>query len=127
MMCVKAWVDMVSVDKVSGDAVSVDTVSVWGTGVFLVHRAGRFCRMSLSIAAQVVWMRSVRDLDRVWWSRNVVVVDGMIGAAGFVLPWEVICCYIFDEEGGDGGDEIGGWQRREWKGGMIERDGKGYS
>ena len=49
----------------------------------------------------------------------------MIGAAGFVLPCEVICCYIFDEVGGDGGDEIGGWQREEWEGGRIERDGTG--
>ena len=44
MMCVKAWVV---------DMVSVDVVSVWGN-VLLVHRAGRFCRISLSIAAQVV-------------------------------------------------------------------------
>ena len=63
MMCVKACVvNMVSVDNVS----SVDAVSVWGTGVFLVHRAGRFCRISLSIAAQVVWTRSVLELERVW-------------------------------------------------------------
>ena len=50
MMCVKAWV----VDIVSVDNVSVDAVSVWGTVVLLVHRAGRFCRISLSMAAQVV-------------------------------------------------------------------------
>ena len=51
----------------------------------------------------------------------------MIGAAGFVLQWEVIFCYIIDEVGGDGGDEIGGWQREEWEGGMIERSGTGDS
>ena len=79
MRCVKAWV----VNMVSADKVSVDAVSVWGP-VLLVHRAGRFCRMSLSIAAQVVWTRSVIELERVCRSRTVVVVDGMIGAAGFV-------------------------------------------
>ena len=49
MMCVKAWV----VDMVSVDNMSVDAVSVWGP-VLLVHKAGRFCRISLSMAAQVV-------------------------------------------------------------------------
>ena len=49
MMCVKACV----VNIVSMDNVSVDAVSVWGP-VLLVHRTGRFCRISLSIAAQVV-------------------------------------------------------------------------
>ena len=97
MMCVKACVvDNVSVDNVS----SVDAASVWGPGKLLVHRAGRFCRMSLSIAVQVVWTRSVRDLERVWWSLTVVIEEEMIGAAGFVLPWEVIFCYILDEVGG---------------------------
>jgi len=43
-----------------------------------------------------------------WWSLTVVVEEDMIGEAGFVLPWEVICCYIFDEVGGGWGDEIGG-------------------
>ena len=59
MRCVKAWVAaMVSVDKVSVDAVSVWCPGV-PPGVFLVHRAGRFCLMSRSMAAQVVWTRSV--------------------------------------------------------------------
>ena len=66
-------------------------------------------------------------MERMWWSLTVVVEEDMIGEAGFVLPWEVICCYIFDEVGGDGGDEIGGWQRGEWEGGMIERSGTGDS
>ena len=112
MMCVKAWV----VDIVPVDNVSVDGVSVWGPVLLLVHRAGRFCRISLSIAAQVVWTRSVLELERVWWSLTVVVVeeDMMIGAAWFVLPWDVICCYIFDEVGG-----------RDWglvEGGVGERE-----
>ena len=93
MMCVKACV----VDMVSVDNVSVDAVSVWGPGVLLVYRAGRFCRIFLSIAAQVVWTRSVRELERMWWSLTVVVEEDMIGEAGFVLPWEVIFCYILDE------------------------------
>ena len=50
MMCVKACV----VDIVSMDNVSVDAVSVWGTVVLLVYRAGRFRRIFLSIAAQLV-------------------------------------------------------------------------
>ena len=50
MMCVKAWV----VDIVPEDNVSVDGVSVWGPGVLFVHRAGRFCLISPSIAVQVV-------------------------------------------------------------------------
>ena len=41
------------VDNVSVDNVSVDVVSVWGP-VLLVNRADRFCRISLSIVAQVV-------------------------------------------------------------------------
>jgi len=49
MMCVKAWV----VDMVSVDNMSVDAVSVWGP-VLLVHRAGRFCLISLSIVARRV-------------------------------------------------------------------------
>ena len=122
MMCVKACV----VNMVSVDNVSLDEVSVWGT-VLLVHRAGRFCRISLSIAAQVVWTRSVLELERVMWSPTVVVEDDMIGVAGFVLPWEVICCYISMRWGEDGGDENGGWQRGEWEGGRIERVGTGDS
>ena len=121
-------VDNVSVDNVSVDNVSVDAVSVWGPGVWLVHRAGRFCRISLSIAAQVVWTRSVRELDMVWWLLTVVVDEDMIGEAWFVHPWEVIFCYILDEMGGGmGGRRLGGWQRGEWEGGMIERFGTGNS
>jgi len=87
MRCVKACVvDIVSVDNVSMDKVSEDAVLVWGPVLLLVHRAGRFCRISLSIAAQVVWTRSVLELERVWWSLNAVVEEDMIGAAGFVLP-----------------------------------------
>jgi len=109
MRCVKAWV----VDMVSVDNMSVDAVSVWGP-VLLVHRAGRFCLISLSIVAQVVWTRSVLELERRWWSLTVVVEEDNIGAAGFMLPWEVICCYIFDEVGG-----------RDWglvEGGVGERE-----
>ena len=77
MIRVKAWV----VDIVSMDNVSVDAVSVWGP-LLLVYRAGRFCRISLSMVAQVVWTRSVLELERVCLSRTVVVEDEMIGAAG---------------------------------------------
>ena len=69
------------------------------------------------MVAQVVWTRSVRELERVWWSLTVVVEEDMIGAAGFVLPWEVICCYILYEVGGMGG--------RDWglaEGGVGERE-----
>ena len=115
MRCVKAWV----VNMMSVDNVSVDVVSVWGPGVLLAYKAGRFCRISLSIAAQVVWTRSVRELERVWWSLTVVVEEDMIGAADVVLPWDVISCYILDEVGG-WGDEIGGWQRGEWWGQEVQ-------
>ena len=67
-------------------------------------------------------------MERIWWSLTVVVVeDGMIGVADVVLPWDVIFCYILDEVGGGWGDDIGGWQRGKWEGGMIERDGTGDS
>ena len=104
----KAWV----VDMVSVDNVSMDAVSVLGTGVLLVHRAGRFCRISLSIAAHVVWTRSVLELERVWWSLTFVVEEEMIPVAGVVLPWEVISCYILtcyilEEVGGMGGRDWG--------------------
>jgi len=114
------------VDIVSVDNVSVDVVSVWGT-VLLVHRAGRFCRISLSMAAHVVWTRSVLELERVWWSLTVVVEEEMIPVAGVVLPWEVISCYIltcyiFDEVGGLGGGAGRGGSGRE---GGSRRSGRG--
>ena len=47
----------------------------------------------------------------------------MIDEAGFVLPWEVIFCYIFDEGGGEMGGRYWGLAE-EGVGGRDDREGR---